>query len=88
METLTLNTFKSQINKYLDLVKAGKSISFERGTDMFTVIPTKTEAAKKEEFTITPELQATMEEVRREYKEGKCTVCRTKEEIISHLRAL
>ena len=38
--------------------------------------------------TITPELQAKIDQARKEYREGKGVVCKTTEEIISHFRSL
>ena len=58
-----------------------KSVQKDLAKRFATLAKEERNRKKKAEFEATPELLAEIEQARQEIREGKCTVCRTQEEL-------
>ncbi len=84
MCTVNATEFRSKMGAYLDRSRSGEELLVKRGDCLFAIVPIREEGT----FVPSPELNAAIEEARKEYREGKYVVCRTDEEIDALLESL
>ncbi len=75
MYTLTVRDFRSNMASSFDKVDAGERVLIRRKRQTYALIP-----VNDDDLTITPELQARIEEARREHKEGRTLTFKTASE--------
>lgn len=75
MYTLTVRDFRSNMASSFDKVDAGERVLIRRKRHTYALIP-----VNDDDLTITPELQARIEEARREHKEGRTLTFETASE--------
>ena len=66
MNTITVRDFRTNLSANFDRVDAGERILVRRRNRVYTIIP-----VDDDDMSITPELQAKIDKVRKEYQEGK-----------------
>lgn len=83
MNTLSIRDFRSNMAASFDKADAGEQVIIRRGNKMYAIAP-----IHPEELTISPELQAKIDQARQDYKNGKYISCSTKEQLHTFLDAL
>lgn len=66
MHTLSIRDFRSNMASSLDMVDAGERVLIRRKRQTYAIIP-----VDDDDLTITPELQAKIEEARKDHREGR-----------------
>ena len=93
MTELTVRDFRNQLGKSFDRAAAGEEVYIRRKDKLYTLVSVDArpiayddiddadypEVAAEE--VITPELQAAIDEARKEYRAGKCITLRSHEDI-------
>ncbi len=80
--TLTVSQFRCNMAAMFDLSDAGEDVYVRRGNKTYAIVPVS------QDNEITPELQAEIEQSRRDFKEGKGVLCSTIEELQAFLDSL
>lgn len=89
METITSNEFCNRLAATFKKVDEGETVMISHGRRRYKLMPEVEEKECDDEpLVMTPELQAQIDKVRQEYREGKYVSCRTHEEITAYLNSL
>lgn len=83
MPALTLREFRNGLSAALNRVDRGEAVTFRRRDRAYKVLPDD-----HADFVITSELQKKIDEAREDYRQGRCVVCNTIEELHAHLESL
>jgi len=83
METLSVRDYRNNLAASFDRADKGETVLIRRRNQIYTLTN-----IGKEDLMITPELQARIEEARKNYREGRYESCRTKEELESFLDSI
>lgn len=83
MTSITAREFRSNMASTFNKVDAGEQVFVRRNNRMYTIVP-----VDDDDLEITPELLARIEEGRKQIAEGKCYICRNKEELNAFLDSL
>ena len=95
MVVVNMSDFRANQGKFLDLAKSGEQVMLRsrlKGSFMLSYMDDSVAAAElvddDYDHDVTPELLAQLEAARKEYREGKCVVCKTADEAIEYFDAL
>ena len=80
---LSIRDFRSRMAASFDNVDAGERVIIRRKHRLYAIVP-----VEDDEQTISPELQAKIEKVRREFREGKTISLRTHDDIDRYFESL
>ena len=83
METLTIRDFRNNMAASFYAVDAGERIFIRRRNKMYAVIP-----IKSDDLSISPSLQAKIDQARLNFQEDKCFTIKNHEELDSYLDSL
>lgn len=83
MTSITAREFRSNMASTFNKVDAGEQVFVRRNNRMYTIVP-----VDDDDLEISPELLARIEEGRKQIAEGKCYICRNKEELNAFLDSL
>ena len=83
MDIVQVKDLRQHLCAILSRVMDGEQVFINRKGDIYALIH-----IGKEEAALTPQLQERIEEARKNYKEGKCTTCHTKEELDAYFNSL
>ena len=93
MTELTVRDFRNQLGKSFDRAAAGEKVYIRRKDKLYTLVSVDTRPVAYDDIddagypevaaeeVITPELQAAIDEARKEFRNGKCIHLRTPEDI-------
>lgn len=82
METLTIKDFRNNMASSFNIVDAGGSVYIRRKNRTYAVV------LVDDDLTISPSLQAKIDQARQNYREGKCVTVKTHEELDAYLDSL
>jgi hypothetical protein len=88
---VTSRQLKKEPLTYWNLLLKGTPLVVNKGKKLFNIALTPVKQEESEGVTdpfFTPEMLSRIEESRQQAREGKVTICRTKEESIRHLESL
>lgn len=83
MTSITAREFRSNMASTFNKVDAGEQVFVRRNNRMYTIV-----LVEDDDLEISPELLARIEEGRKQIAEGKCYICRNKEELNAFLDSL
>lgn len=83
MTSITAREFRSNMASMFNRIDAGEQILVTRNNRRYTIVP-----VEDDDLAISPELMARIEKSRKQIAEGKCYICRNKEELNSFLDSL
>jgi len=76
--------FQEKQKSFFEIADSSRQIIIKRGKKQaYSLTP-----IEEDNFVVTPELLERLERSRQQFREGKVTTCRTKEEILKHLESL
>lgn len=83
METLSVKEYRDNLAASFIKADKGEQVLIRRKNEIYALVK-----VGKEDLMLTPELQARIEEVTKECKEGRCITCANKEELNRYLDSL
>jgi hypothetical protein len=83
MEALTVTEYRGNLAASFDRAKRGERVLIRRRKKLYALV-----CLGKDVGVIIPELQLRIEEAESACREGRCTTCRTKSELVEFLEAL
>lgn len=83
MEALTVREYRNNLAASFAKADNGEQVLIRRKNEIYALVK-----VGREDLMITPELQARINEVEKECKEGRCVTCSTHEELNRYLDSL
>lgn len=83
MEALTVREYRNNLAASFTKADNGEQVLIRRKNEIYALVK-----VGREDLMITPELQARINEVEKECKEGRCVTCSTHEELNRYLDSL
>lgn len=83
METLSVREYRNNLAASFIKADNGEQVLIRRKNEIYALVK-----VGREDLMITPELQARINEVEKECREGRCVTCSTKEELDQYLDSL
>lgn len=83
METLTIRDFRNNMASSLNIVDAGGSVYIRRRNKTYAVV-----LVDEDDLSISPALQAKIDQARQNFRDGKCVTVKTHEELDAYLDSL
>lgn len=83
METLSVREYRNNLAASFAKADNGERVLIRRKNEIYALIK-----IGREDLMMTPELQARIDEVERECREGRCVTCSTQEELDAFLDSL
>lgn len=83
MEALSVREYRNNLAASFTKAGNGEQVLIRRKNEIFALVK-----VGREDLMITPELQARINEVEKECREGRCVTCYTKEELNQYLDSL
>lgn len=83
MEPLSIRDFRSNMASSFNRVAQGENVLIRRNKEIYALVK-----VGREDLTVTPELQARIDEARRAYERGESISCSSHEELSALLNSL
>jgi hypothetical protein len=83
MEALSVREYRNNLAASFTKADNGEQVLIRRKNEIYALVK-----VGREDLMITPELQARINEVEKECREGRCVTCSTKEELNQYLDSL
>lgn len=83
MEALSVREYRNNLAASFVKADNGEQVLIRRKNEIYALVK-----VGREDLMITPELQARINEVEKECREGRCVTCSTKEELDQYLDSL
>ncbi|EXY10514.1 hypothetical protein [Bacteroides fragilis] len=83
MEALSVREYRNNLAASFAKADNGEQVLIRRKNEIYALVK-----VGREDLMITPELQARINEVEKECKEGRCVTCSTHEELNRYLDSL
>ncbi|MDR1130093.1 MAG: hypothetical protein LBK96_03845 [Prevotellaceae bacterium] len=81
---ITAKEFQEKQKSFFEIADTGRQIIIKKGRKQaYSLAP-----VEEDGFVVTPEIMERIEKSRQQFREGRVTVCKTRDEILRHLESL